>query len=121
MYAEIEASIAGQQGKDLEDVEGEHRLAVERQVRAAVAELDADVRVEIDTVIGDPAEILIEISEHLDLLVCGCRGYGPVRAVLLGSVSRRVISHARCPVAVLPRGVRAPLDGLLGETMVARS
>ena len=27
-------------------------------------------------------------SEHLDLLVCGSRGYGPLRAVLLGAASR---------------------------------
>jgi hypothetical protein len=37
-----------------------------------------------------------------------------VRAVLLGSVTRRVLSEAHCPVVVLPRGVRAPLDALMG-------
>jgi nucleotide-binding universal stress UspA family protein len=45
--------------------------------------------------------------------VCGSRGYGPVRAVLLGSVSRRLAGEAHCPVLVLPRGVSAPLDALL--------
>jgi hypothetical protein len=45
----------------------------------------------------------------------GSRGYGPVRAVLLGSVSRRVADEARCPVLVLPRGVRSSLDALLQE------
>jgi nucleotide-binding universal stress UspA family protein len=60
--------------------------------------------------------VLIRVSEHLDLLVCGSRGYGPVRAVLLGGVSRRVAAEARCPVIVLPRGVRASLEALLAET-----
>jgi hypothetical protein len=39
-----------------------------------------------------------------------------VRAVLLGGVSRRVAAEARCPVIVLPRGVRASLQALLAET-----
>jgi nucleotide-binding universal stress UspA family protein len=66
------------------------------------------VEVEIDAVIGDPAEVLVDLSRHIDLLVCGSRGYGPVRGVLLGSVSRRIVREVHRPVTVLPRGVRAP-------------
>jgi hypothetical protein len=55
------------------------------------------------------------VTDNLDLLVCGSRGYGPVRAVLLGSVSREVISAALCPVIVLPRGVQAALEALVAE------
>ena len=29
--------------------------------------------------------------------------YGPVRSVLLGSVSRHLVDHANCPVLVIPR------------------
>jgi nucleotide-binding universal stress UspA family protein len=43
------------------------------------------------------------------------RGYGPLRAVLLGGVSRRVAVAARCPVIVLPRGVSAPLEALMAD------
>ncbi len=56
---------------------------------------------------GDPGLVLAEASVGLDLLVLGSRGYGPVRHVLLGSVSAYVMRHARCPVLVLPRGVAA--------------
>jgi nucleotide-binding universal stress UspA family protein len=42
--------------------------------------------------------------DDVDLLVCGSRGYGPVRRVLLGGVSSRLIRRARLPVAVVPRG-----------------
>jgi hypothetical protein len=35
-----------------------------------------------------------------------------LRAVLLGGVSRRVVAEAHCPVIVLPRGVKAPLEAL---------
>ncbi|HEY9379507.1 MAG TPA: universal stress protein [Jiangellaceae bacterium] len=41
--------------------------------------------------------------DDVDLLVCGSRGYGPARRVLLGGVSSRLIRQARLPVAVVPR------------------
>jgi nucleotide-binding universal stress UspA family protein len=64
-------------------------------------------------VVGDPADVLVDLSQRIDLLVCGSRGYGPLRGVLLGSVTRRVIAEAHCPVIVLPRGVKAALEALL--------
>jgi nucleotide-binding universal stress UspA family protein len=92
-------------------------VLAERALQAAMDELGDEVPVEVDAYAeDDPAEVLIRVSEHLDLLVCGSRGYGPVRAVLLGGVSRRVAAEARCPVIVLPRGVRASLEALLAET-----
>lgn len=112
MYLETDTYKAGQFGKDLEDVEGERKLWTERHLRQVVAELRGDVAVEIDVVVGEPADSLIAISSHLDLLAMGARGYGPLRAVLLGSVSRRVTAAAQCPVVVLPRGVQAPLEAL---------
>jgi nucleotide-binding universal stress UspA family protein len=41
--------------------------------------------------------------EDADVLVCGSRGYGPARRVLLGGVSSRLLRHARLPVIVVPR------------------
>jgi nucleotide-binding universal stress UspA family protein len=61
----------------------------------------------------EPAVALIERSHELDLLVMGSRGYGPLHAVLLGAVSGRVIRDAACPVIVVPRGAKVPLEGLL--------
>jgi nucleotide-binding universal stress UspA family protein len=121
MHLEVETYVAGQAGRSLEDVEGEHRLQAERRLRELVAQLGEDVPIEIDATVGEPAEVLIAISEHLDLLVCGSRAYGPLRAVLLGSVTRRVVAEARCPAVVLPRGVRAPLDALTGEQLDERA
>ena len=47
---------------------------------------------------GDPADELTERDlEHLDLLVTGSRGYGPLRAVLVGGVSGRVIREPTAP------------------------
>jgi nucleotide-binding universal stress UspA family protein len=61
----------------------------------------------------DPAELLVERSHDVDLLVIGSRGYGPLHAVLLGAVSGRVIRDAACPVIVVPRGAKVPLEALL--------
>jgi nucleotide-binding universal stress UspA family protein len=115
MYGETEARTAGQRGKDFDEVEGEYRLRAEAAARAAIAELDGDIAVEVDAFVEDPADVLIRVSENLDLLVCGSRAYGPLRAVLLGGVSRRVAADARCPVIVLPRGVESSLEALLPE------
>jgi nucleotide-binding universal stress UspA family protein len=52
---------------------------------------------------GRVAEQLTSRSGAFDLLVCGSRGYGPVRSVVLGSVSHSLVSHAACPVLVMPR------------------
>jgi nucleotide-binding universal stress UspA family protein len=108
-YAETEAKIGVRPPKSIEQVEGEHRVLAERALRRVVAELGDDVPVEVDAFIGDPADILVGVSEHLDLLVMGSRGYGPLRAVLLGGVSRRVAAQAHCPVVVLPRPADASL------------
>jgi nucleotide-binding universal stress UspA family protein len=53
---------------------------------------------------GAAAEEITAVSPGLDLLVMGSRAYGPLRRVLLGSVSASVVRDARCPVLILPRG-----------------
>ena len=60
--------------------------------------------VQTQTIEGNPADVLVEQSRELDLLVLGSRAYGPVRHALLGSVSAAVMREAHCPVLVMPRG-----------------
>jgi nucleotide-binding universal stress UspA family protein len=116
MYAETEATVGVRPAKSIEEVEGEHRVRAEQALRAAVAELDGEVPIEAEAFVDDdPAEPLIRVSRHVDLLICGSRGYGPARAVLLGGVTRRLTSEANCPVVVLARGVRASLQALIEE------
>ena len=88
--------------------------AAERAVAEATAG-ETGIEVEPDVSVGDPADFLIAASERLDLLICGSRGYGPTRAVLLGGVSRRVSSEAHCPVIVLPRGAESSFQALISE------
>jgi nucleotide-binding universal stress UspA family protein len=114
-YGETEAEMPPRPGRDFTDVEGEHKVDAEQALQRAVAALGDDVPVEVEAFIGEPADVLVDLSRHHDLLVCGSRGYGPLRAVLLGGVSRRVATEAHCPVVVLPRGVEASLEALVAE------
>jgi nucleotide-binding universal stress UspA family protein len=80
-----------------------NRAQLEGTLTAAIAELDDGVPAEGEVLVGDPADALVNVSQHLDLLVMGSRGYAPGLAVLLGGVSRRITMKARCPVLVVPR------------------
>ncbi|MEP6953957.1 MAG: universal stress protein [Solirubrobacteraceae bacterium] len=53
---------------------------------------------------GDPVRELIYAGKELSLLVCGSRSYGPLRRLLLGSTSSRLVREAPFPMLVLPRG-----------------
>jgi nucleotide-binding universal stress UspA family protein len=116
MYARTQPQGAVRPAQDIDD---EHTELATRELQRAVAAL-GDVPVDVAALVGDPAEKLVEVSDQLDVLVCGSRGYGRVRAVLLGSVSRRLVADAHCPVIVLPRGVSGQLETLVaGETSAA--
>ena len=82
-----------------------------REVEAAVEALADKVPLTVDAEIGDAAAMLVSRSAELDLIVLGSRSYGPIRRVVLGSVSLRVLRQAACPVIVLPRTSVAAGDG----------
>ncbi|MCF6476621.1 universal stress protein [Nonomuraea sp. MG754425] len=48
-----------------------------------------------------PVDALTDASRRADLLVAGSHGRGAIGSMLLGSVSRSVLHHAHCPVAVV--------------------
>ena len=51
---------------------------------------------------GPPGTILTKEGRGADLLVVGSRGRGGFKGLLLGSVSRKCVHRARCPVVVVP-------------------
>lgn len=62
----------------------------------------AAVAITRQAVEGRAAQVLLDSVTETDMLVVGSRGHGGVVGALLGSVSRQVIAHARCPVVVVP-------------------
>lgn len=56
---------------------------------------------------GRPAEVLLSQGVGAELLVVGSRGSGGFTGLVMGSVSQKVLAHARCPVAVLHPGISA--------------
>jgi nucleotide-binding universal stress UspA family protein len=77
------------------------REEAEERLAAVLAEL-GDVATG-DVAFGNPARELAFEGNHLDLLVTGSRGYGPVRRLMLGSTSSKLVHEAPCPVLVLAR------------------
>jgi nucleotide-binding universal stress UspA family protein len=98
--AEIFAPVAGR------DAEEAFMGAVRDAARAALDEALASLPFEAadELLEGDVVDELAALDDHeCDLLVCGSRGYGPVRRVLLGGVARKLTRRAACPVMVVPR------------------
>jgi nucleotide-binding universal stress UspA family protein len=86
-------------------------LAVLRASLAPWKSAYPSVHVEEHLVAERPANALVAASGGAQLLVVGSRGLGGLRGRLLGSVSMRVLQHARCAVAVVHSdGVQAASD-----------
>lgn len=77
----------------------EVRAELERKVADVVG--DSGVKVEEHVVQTHPVEALMEHARGARLVVVGSRGRGGLAAAALGSVSRRLVHVAPCPVLVV--------------------
>jgi nucleotide-binding universal stress UspA family protein len=93
-------------GPSQEWAEHAHRRRAEAEERLAAALTDLGEIASGDLLVGDPARELADAAHDLDLLVTGSRGYGPVRRLMLGSTSTKLVHEAPCPVLVLTRGAQ---------------
>lgn len=80
---------------------------VERSMRRALAAaaqgaatLEPDLAIETQLLEGAPAQVLVGAAAEASMLVLGSRGAGGFSAMILGSVSRYVATHAAVPVVV---------------------
>jgi nucleotide-binding universal stress UspA family protein len=76
----------------------------QRALDDAIATLEGRPAASGEVRFGDPVEVLAGLDDEVDLLVCGSRGYGPIRRVLLGGASARLVARAKMPVIIVPRG-----------------
>lgn len=69
--------------------------------RSVVRDYDPTIVVRTQVILSDPRQALLELSADATMLVLGSHGRGPLRSLLLGSVSATVSQQARCPVVIL--------------------
>lgn len=70
----------------------------------ADSETFSGIKVETETLFGDPARALLDLAEqkNIDVIVMGSHGRGAWERMVLGSVSQRVIHEAKVPVVIVP-------------------
>jgi nucleotide-binding universal stress UspA family protein len=69
-----------------------------RQVRRIHHDLQIDPIVQM----GQPVEVLADLSTSADLLVVGSHGRGELATLVVGSVARGVLQRVRTPVVIVP-------------------
>lgn len=86
---------------------GDFAAKVLSEAVSEIAEPDGPVKVSLTVRQGIAAQVLLDASDGVDLLVVGSRGHGGFTEALLGSVSQACVHHARCPVVIIRAPVRA--------------
>lgn len=94
------ASVGAFPARDL--VEQAARTQLDEIVDAVGLADMTDPVVETRLVESHAAPALLEAAADADLLVVGSRGHGAFAGMLLGSVSQHCVTHAPCPVVVVP-------------------
>jgi nucleotide-binding universal stress UspA family protein len=90
----------------LVEVEWDEAISTEMdeiRSRAVAAGDRIGARLDVGVARGRPADVLLELSEDLDLLVIGSRSWGPAARLLLGSTGEAIMHDAACAVLAVPR------------------
>ena len=102
-------SAADLSAYDTDWLERSKRLAAD-QLTKALAGIE-DVEATGDVAVGLAVDELVELSEDVDLLVLGSRGWGQVRRTVAGSTAVGLMRKAHAPILVLPRGAATGQPG----------
>ena len=105
VFPAASVEVIGIAGMSRADIDQAAQSAAQRafdKTREGVGKAMID-QVEQETSIGDPAEEIIRFTEDDDkvLVVIGRRGLSRMRSLMLGSVSDKVLRHAKSPVTVI--------------------
>jgi nucleotide-binding universal stress UspA family protein len=99
---EITVGRAG--GYPVEPLEDEAEQKIQGQAKAAKdAGIDAEYE-QPGAHVGGAAHAIADLAaaRNAELIVVGTRGQGPVKGLLLGSVTQRLLHIASCPVLAVP-------------------
>jgi nucleotide-binding universal stress UspA family protein len=94
--------------------------ATERAMNAGLAAVPESQSAGGEVLSGPPHRALAAASADLDLLICGSRGHGPAKTLLLGGVSHVLVRRAACPVLVVPVAETAAAETSDGATRAWR-
>lgn len=105
VFPAASVEVIGIAGMSRTDIDQAAQAAAQRafdKTRKGVGEAIID-KVEQETSVGDPAEEIIRFTEDDSsvLVVIGRRGLSRMRSLMLGSVSDKVLRHAKSPVTVI--------------------
>jgi len=85
----------------IETLEEDHRAALQHELDQQGAQVRVSHTAEVT--LGHPHRQLTALSESVDLLVIGSRGWGPAKRVFAGSTGDYLSHHSHCPLLVVPR------------------
>jgi nucleotide-binding universal stress UspA family protein len=97
------------------DVERSMRADAERLLKRTVSLLPFHTGPVKQVIrVGSPAEVILTTAEeeHIDLIVMGARGLGPIKERVFGSVSHRILTGAPCAKLIVSTSVKA-MDKIL--------
>lgn len=97
--------IIGMAGMSRSDIDQAAQAAAQKAFDLTHEALGVEVGVDVEqeTSMGDPAEEVIRYTEDNSgaLVVVGRRGLSRMKSLMLGSVSDKVLRHAKTPVMVI--------------------
>lgn len=109
----LELSAADQSFGDPSVLETEQDYGAELLQQALQLAEEAQVAAS-GVVVGDsPAHALVDASREADFLVVGSRGHGTFTALLLGSTSRQVATHAKCTTVIVRKKANPDADAVV--------
>lgn len=106
----VQQAIAGYWGAPVlypgdQDLAGHAAKVAQEETDTALENLSEGQRppsVEVQAVVGIPAEEILRVAQDADMIVVGSRGAGGFKKLLMGSVGLHITHHAHCPVVVIP-------------------
>lgn len=86
------------------------KSAENRLQRLAQDHISEEIRYRTRVIVGDPAGEIVDFArrEEVDVIVLSTHGHTGWKRLLVGSVTEKVIRHARCYVLSVPRPDHEP-------------